>query len=296
MSDFDINSFVKGEVDKILDKNSSQNIDTLVLSGGSLKGIAQMGALHYLERVGMLENVVTYAGTSAGSVICAILSIGYRPSEIYHFFMNVDMSKLTKINAYNFFNKLGLDDGKRFMVVLKKYFTNKKLDPKMTFDQHHKLTTKELIITGTCVNTKKAKYFSWRSAPNMKIIDALRISISVPIIYTPRKHAGQVYIDGACIDNYPITMFSHKLDRVIGIHVSERKKEIEKIDSIESFLQNTIECLQEGMTVNAVRGHEDRTIDIVCESGEDRMRMSQMFDDGYKRAMIFCEGKGYVAK
>lgn len=291
---FDINSFVKGEVDKILDKNSSQIIDTLVLSGGSLKGIAQMGALHYLEKIGILGNITTYAGTSAGAVICAVLSLGYRPSEIYHFFMNIDMSKMSKINAYNFFNKLGLDDGKRFNLVIKKYFTNKSVNPKITFAEHYKMTGKELIITGTCVNDKKVHYFSWKTAPDMRIIDALRISISVPILYTPRKHAGKVFVDGGCIDNYPISMFSHKLDKVIGIHVNEDKQTVDKIDSIESFLQNTIECLKEGMTINAIRGYEGRTISIDCESGEDRITFSAMFDKGHETAVRFCKDRGYV--
>ena len=119
---FDIDSYVKLSIDDILNRDPPKVIDTLILSGGGMKGMAELGALHHMEGLGILKNITTIAGSSAGSTIGLLLIIGYRPVEIYHFFMNADLKKFTNINAYNLFNKLGLDDGKRFIFVMKKFF------------------------------------------------------------------------------------------------------------------------------------------------------------------------------
>lgn len=284
---FDIESYIKTGIDVILNKNTSKMIDTLILSGGAMKGIAQLGALHHMESIGILDKITTIAGTSAGSSIATLLIIGYRPVEVYHFFMNANVKNFKNINAYNLFNKLGLDDGTRFTLIMKKFFKAKMIDADITFGDLYQKTKKTLIITGACINDKKTYYFSHETEPNMKVIDGLRISVSIPIFFTPRKFRGKVFVDGGCTDNYPIALFKHKLDQVIGIYVSETKKIESNISSIESFMTNTMDCIREGMDLNCHRGYEERTIYIKCESGEEKYHISAMFDHGFREAIKF---------
>ena len=56
--------------------------NTLVLSGGSIRGIAILGALQYAYDNYLLTQVTTYIGTSAGAMISYLLCIGYTPVEI----------------------------------------------------------------------------------------------------------------------------------------------------------------------------------------------------------------------
>lgn len=289
---FDIDSYINNSVDQILNKDEPKTIDTLVLSGGEIKFIAQMGALHYMENIGILDNIQTLAGTSAGCCIASLLVIGYRPVEIYHFFMNANVKNFRNISAYNFFSKLGLDDGKRFVMITKKLIKAKSVDPNITFKELHRKTGKNLIITGTCVNDKKTYYFSHDTEPDMRLIDAMRISISIPIIFTPRKYKGMVFVDGGCTDNYPIALFNYKIDQVIGIYVSEKKFVDNGITSIESFMTNTVKCIREGMDINCSRGYEDRTIYIKCESGDEKHNISAMFDHGYRETFKFFKKLG----
>jgi predicted acylesterase/phospholipase RssA len=289
---FDIDTYVKRSIDQVLCKDEPQVLDTLVLSGGSMKGMAELGALHYMESIGILKNITTLAGSSVGSVICTLICIGYRPVEVYHFFMNVNVKNFTKINAYNFFNKLGLDDGKRFVLVIKKFFKAKSIDPNITFKKLYQKTKKKLIVTGACINDKKTYYFSHVTEPDMRVVDALRISISIPIVYTPRKFKGKIFIDGGCTDNYPIALFKYKIDQVIGIYVSEKKSVEKKISSIETFMMSTMDCIKEGFDMNSFRGYEKHTILIKCKSGEDNHHISNMFDLGYREAIKFFKRLG----
>ena len=55
---------------------------TLLLSGGSVKTFASIGALQYLYDKNLICNVETLVGTSAGAILCYLLAIGYTPGEI----------------------------------------------------------------------------------------------------------------------------------------------------------------------------------------------------------------------
>ena len=52
----------------------------LVLSGGGAKGAAEVGALRYLESIGMPVDLVL--GTSIGGLLGGLYSIGYRAAEM----------------------------------------------------------------------------------------------------------------------------------------------------------------------------------------------------------------------
>jgi len=64
----------------------------LVLSGGGAKGMAHIGILKELEEIGLFPDYIT--GTSMGSIIGALYSIGYSIEELENFAVNTDWLKL----------------------------------------------------------------------------------------------------------------------------------------------------------------------------------------------------------
>ena len=62
--------------------NKLGNFDTLVLSGGSINSIIMLGSLQYASDNYLLSHINIYIGTSAGSICCYLLAIGYTPVEI----------------------------------------------------------------------------------------------------------------------------------------------------------------------------------------------------------------------
>ena len=52
----------------------------LVLSGGGAKGLAHIGVLRAMEKAGLTPDYIT--GTSMGSIVGALYSIGYSADEI----------------------------------------------------------------------------------------------------------------------------------------------------------------------------------------------------------------------
>ena len=60
----------------------TRNIENLVFKGGGVLGIAYAGAIEILENEGILTQVQRTAGTSAGAVAAALISLGYSSKEI----------------------------------------------------------------------------------------------------------------------------------------------------------------------------------------------------------------------
>src|SRR5271156_5786165 len=80
------------------------NFDTLVLSGGGIKGLAILGALHYVhDQLKVFTNFKNYVGTSIGSIICYLLIIGYTPLELLLYFFSTRFDEDLTFNMINFF-------------------------------------------------------------------------------------------------------------------------------------------------------------------------------------------------
>lgn len=259
----------------------------LVLSGGGIKMIALIGAVAALNDLGLLHHINTFAGTSSGAILCFLLSIGYTSDELFEIIKLFDFNKLKNIEFYKFLTHYGLDDGIRLELFAKSLLNGKKIDENINFKKLYKMTGKTLIITATCINNKKIYYFSHKTAPNMKVITALRMSISIPIFYTPVFYKGKYYVDGGCIDNFPIHLFENNLDDVIGIYLNNIKDNVSSITNVEEYLFHTMQCLLEGHRAGSIKGFEKYCIQInlrnisAVDFHIDATTKKLLFDRGY---------------
>ena len=242
---------INAKINKIIDKNKTNkhNKTILVLSGGGIKGIAHVGALSVLYDNNILNNIETIAGTSVGGVIGFLINIGYKPEELREFIIAFDFGKLTKIkfDPLTFFNTFGMTDGNKFILVLINMMEAKQITEKTTFIELFNRTNKTLIISAACINDKQIHYFSHKTAPNMPIVTAIQMTIAIPIYFYPVKYENKLYVDGGCIDNYPIHIFENSSENVIGIYLIENKDYVENISNIEDYFINLSRCLFEGL-------------------------------------------------
>lgn len=190
------------------------NIDTLILSGGGIKCVSIMGSLLELEKNDnvFFDKIVKYAGSSAGSIICALLCIGYTPQEVLDKFFsqkNLVSDSYFKI-PFNLL-KHGLWSGDKLVKYLKTLFVQKGISKDITFNELFIKTNKILVITGTSLNIRDTFYFNYKTFPNMSIIEAIRISMSIPLVFTSCKYKIDnkihTFVDGAVLNNFPIYYF-----------------------------------------------------------------------------------------
>ena len=182
-------------------------IDTICMSGGGIKGFSFVGALDYLNNIGYIntKQIKNWVGTSAGSILALLLSIGYSPIEIGDFVISFDFTKMDPdISVENVFIKYGISNGERFEFILKSFLKNKLGIEDINFKNLYQVTNKNLIIIGTNFSKCSEEAFSYEKTPTMSVITAVRISCSIPVFFTPVLYSGSYYVDGGVTNNFPI--------------------------------------------------------------------------------------------
>jgi peptidase E len=115
-----------GSGDENMEIEDEMNYDTLVIAGGSTKGILALGALQYAIDNYMLSKIKTYIGTSAGAMICYLLAIGYTPIEIIVYICSHQlMEKLVHFNIVAMINNQGASSYNAIHEIFEKMTINK---------------------------------------------------------------------------------------------------------------------------------------------------------------------------
>lgn len=222
------------------------NYDTLCLSGGGIMGLSFIGVLKYLENKKYinLNNVNIFVGTSAGSIISFFLILGYNIKEIKKIISNLNFQKLEpNIDMIKILENNGIDNGLKIMTIIISFLQEKFKIDDITFEELYNKTNKKLIIIGTNFTLLKEEVFSYELTPNMSVILAIRISISIPFIFTPILYNSNYYIDGGFTNCFPIKYCNKNSTLGIYITFENNIKEINIINLLLgclSIINNTI--------------------------------------------------------
>ena len=180
-------------------------LKTLVFSGGALKCLSFIGVLKKLKENDLINEVIEICGVSAGAIFALAFVLGYSVLEMetiikeFNFESIVDY-KITNILEYN-----GFDTGNGIISFVKTLLLKKDIDHDITFDQLFLKTGINLIIYTTNLSTFKYQRFDKND--NIKVLSAIRGTISLPLIFTTKKIKGDIHLDGGLINNFPINDF-----------------------------------------------------------------------------------------
>lgn len=238
----------------------------LVISGGGLKGFCALGAVQKLLDDKNLDDIKTYCGTSVGSIICLLLNIGYSAIEIYKVLEGIDFSNVLKfydideILEPNF----GLSSSIRIIQIVYSFMKTRNINKNITFKQLYDLTNSKLIITGSCLNDLCAHYFSVDNTPNMNVLKAIEISICIPFLFKPVYYDNKLWVDGGCMNNYPIDLFKEEKQNTIGIYLDQDYEFLsnDTLGDTYSYIIRITHCLYKGMNQSKLELFKDNTIII----------------------------------
>ena len=236
---------------------------TLVLSGGGVRGFAHLGALQLLQEKNILDTVEHYLACSVGTIISFLIIIGYRPNNLYEFLKMININKMQSFDFDNVLNNFGIDNGHLIMDMLESCLEVKMNVKNITFKQLHEISKKKLTVCATCINTRSETYFSHDTHPDLDVLLAIRMSISIPFLFTPVKYDNCYYIDGAVINNYPID----KVDTssVLGIAIINKHSLI-NINHFDEYIIYCINCFLDTAFTRNIDLFKKNTIKIVCPS------------------------------
>lgn len=226
--------------------NSLDKYDTLCLSGGGIKCFAFIGALNYIEETHNfnIKQIKKYVGTSGGAILCYLLSIGYSVLEIKEFIINFNFAKInTEISIINLLEEFGLVDGDKLMFLLIHFLKEKYNIDDITFMDLYNLTNNELYIIGTNYTRGIEKCFSYKHTPDVSVFTALRITISIPVIFKPVFFENEYYIDGAFINNFPIDYCNEST--TLGMYVKYITNNYNQLNNVFNLILGTFSIVND---------------------------------------------------
>jgi NTE family protein len=206
----------------------------LVLEGGGVKGLGLVGAVLHLMRKGYAFPRI--AGTSAGSIVAALLAAGASADELARIMSRLDYARVPDRAAPGipgFSEGLGLLGrsgahpgtyihgflseelerlGVRTFADLRR--RDARADANLTPAQSYKL-----VVMATDVTRGRLLRLPWDYAllnldPDEQLVaDAVRASISIPLFFEPvtvrdgRTGERRTLVDGGVLSNFPIEIF-----------------------------------------------------------------------------------------
>jgi predicted acylesterase/phospholipase RssA len=131
------------------------------------------------------------------------------------------------------------------------------------------------------VNTSITEYFSVDTHPDMKVIDAVCMSIAIPFVFSSREYMNRTYVDGGIVESLPLAPFLNKPPHhVYCIQLKCKTKFIETIDNPRAFAEALIMANLNNRYDYTIKYQVIKTIDVedmdifdFNMSYEDKIRM-----------------------
>jgi len=212
----------------------------LVLSGGGAKGIAHIGILKALEENNIPIDYIT--GTSMGGIVGAMYAAGYSPSQIEKIALSKDFQDWV---------------GGRYTSDYSFFFQKKSINPsiltaKLSVDSNLRLNVRSNLVNDIPLNFALLELFAQASALSKdnfdnlfvpyrcmvsdvlsqtsitvakgSLAEAVRATMTVPLIYRPIKLEEKYVFDGGLYNNFPADVMKKTFepDIMIGSNVSSK--------------------------------------------------------------------------
>ena len=228
----------------------------ICFSGGGIKGVAHIGALKAFEEENIKFDYI--AGTSSGSIVACLYSVGYNSDEIYKIFKKY-INNINYFEIKNIINLIlgilikrkiiitGLNSGKKIEKLINKECAKKEIN---NINQ----INKKLLIP--CVNLKTGDVHIFSSIKNrnrkeysdniiyennINIGKAVRASCSYPGVFSPSIIEDNYMVDGGIRENVPWKELkecgARKVISVIFQNEIKEKNEINMFDVISGSME-----------------------------------------------------------
>lgn len=208
-------------------RNEYQKFTNLVFKGGGAKGCAYAGCVEVLESKGIYNNITQTAGTSAGAITAALLAVGAGSDGLLQSVKHTDFRNFVSDgwgvigDVERFVQHYGIHSGSGFVFILKDYFKKFCGNAEITFAELEQLASekpsqfKKLSVVASNVTTGRSQIFNATSTPDVPLWQAVRASMSIPLVFEPMQIKGNYYVDGGLAWNYPIDIFDKNLHQEV---------------------------------------------------------------------------------
>ena len=277
----------------------------LVLSGGGAKGIAHIGLIQALEENDIPIDYI--AGTSMGSIVGGLYAMGYTPAEMMQLIESKEFGYWStgRVNPdylYYFSKSQPSPSMFRFPIsrpdsaALKAEVPASLISPlPMNFafmDLFAAYTAQcggdfnKLMVPFRCVASNvRAGHKVVHASGSLG--DAIRTSMSFPIVFQPIRVDGALLYDGGIFDNFPVDVMTADFapDIMIGVDVSTPAKgpQTSLMDQVENLVMR-----HQSYAVPADKGIKIK-IDVSKFGLLDFPKAQQIYQVGYEKGLAMVD-------
>lgn len=179
---------------------------SLVFSGGGALGYAHVGVLRYFREQGMAPSEVL--GTSMGAIVAAAWAIGLSEAALFGY---IQRFAAVAHWARPSLKRPALLNTDRLATIFADLFGDRRMADVRT----------PLKIVATDFGDGSIRVFD--AGDHVLIRDAVRCSMSIPVIFPPVELMGRFYVDGYISANLPVAQVSNHRQPIVAVDVmSER--------------------------------------------------------------------------
>lgn len=261
----------------------------LVLSGGGIRGAAHIGAIKALEEKGIKADIV--AGTSAGSMVAALYSMGYTADEMYEFLKKYAKTIMGITPKYLFANLRenqgikvkGMVSGVNMEKVIQEIAKEKNIVKIEDIKMPIAIIATDLLNSKKVVFTNSEKLTEDYYLKNINIGTAVRASCSVPGVYTPVEFEEHQLVDGGIFNNLPVDEAKKMgADEVISIKFDINKKR--KYNALYNIAMQSIDLMTENLIRENIKNSAILiNIDLKDVKSFNLSKIDFCYEQGYKQ-------------
>lgn len=158
----------------------------LVLSGGGARGIAHIGVIEELEKLGY--EITSIAGTSMGALVGGVYAVG-KITAFKNWICALDKRKVFSLVDFAL-SKQGMIKGDRVLKKMKDFIPDTNIE---------ELKIPYVAVAADLLQREEVAFSEG------SIYEAIRASISIPTVMTPVKTEDKLMVDGGVMNNIPIS-------------------------------------------------------------------------------------------
>ena len=280
-------------------------IENIVISGGGPHGIQFLGSLRHLNEIGFwnIKDIKRIYGTSFGSILGVLLCLNHDWDTIYTYIIDrpwKDAFHITAKQIFEAYSKKGLYDKSFMEIIFKPLFYAKDLTMTITMKELYEFSNIELHIYTLELNSYSVVDLSWKTYPDLSVIDALTMSSALPSFISPVCTETECFIDGGLLNNYPLNncvsdVGEDKLDTILGFRFLYESDEINPniINTSSNLLEfafavfyNSMRFIANSVKRDIVIPHEIKcktsgiSVQIIQNAMNSSEIRAQMLEDG----------------
>ncbi len=277
----------------------------LVFSGGSYKVIYMLGIINHLKNNNYydISEIKSIRATSAGSILGLILCLKLDMGIVENFVINKPWEKTLKITTDKILNALykkGFLNVNFIHDVFANHFKHKNLKLDLTLKELYEYSNIDFYIYVFNITTFKKEIFNHKTHPNLKVLEAIYMSCSLPFVFEPMKYNENYYLDGGIEIEYPINDCVENCedpDEILSIRVTLEEKNQLKMDEDMNIINYGIYLFEKLVSKHRQTDYKSIKYEIIIPSKLSNISDAKnVIDNPETRKKMIEDGKKHAEK